>query len=167
MSKRVCFIGHRNLSPYQNVNEKLKTAIKREIDLGCRNFIMGTHGEFDRLALSLCREFRRLNKDIEIEVVITSLNMIKKKIIKDEIFGNEIITPFSDVKTIMYEIEDEHFKRRITSSNLQMINDCDTLICYVNENSYRSGAKTAMKYAKKKGIKIVNLYKEERPTLCD
>ena len=42
-----------------------------------------------------------------------------------------------------------------------MIDDCDTPICYVNPSEYRSGAKTAVRYAEKRGLKIVNLYHEE------
>ena len=42
-----------------------------------------------------------------------------------------------------------------------MIDECSTLICYVRPNSYRSGAKTIMNYAKRKGLKIINLYKED------
>ena len=60
----------------------------------------------------------------------------------------------------MYEIEDIHPKRQITESNKQMIDECDTLICYVDPKSYKSGAKTAMNYAKRKGKKIINTYDE-------
>ena len=46
-----------------------------------------------------------------------------------------------------------------------MIDGCDTLICYVDFKRYRSGAKTAMNYAKRKGLKIVNLFDEnDNPT---
>ena len=42
-----------------------------------------------------------------------------------------------------------------------MIDNCDTLICYVNKKRSRSGAKTAMNYAKRKGLQIINLFREE------
>lgn len=42
-----------------------------------------------------------------------------------------------------------------------MIDKCDTLICYVDKKQKPSGAKTAMNYAKRKGLKIINLFKEE------
>ncbi|MGN1061299.1 MAG: hypothetical protein ACI4QN_06160 [Candidatus Coproplasma sp.] len=42
-----------------------------------------------------------------------------------------------------------------------MIETCDTLICYVDEKAYKSGAKAALNYAKRKGLKIINLYREE------
>lgn len=51
-------------------------------------------------------------------------------------------------------------KQRITASNKQMIDSCDSLICYVEPNAWKSGAKTTMNYAQKKGLKIINLYKK-------
>lgn len=150
---KAAFIGHRQVLA-KNVYEKLAETIEEQIQNGCRSFTMGTHGEFDRLALSACRNLRRQYKDIEIEVVLISLYSIEKQ---DELD----ITPYSDVKTVMYEIEDTHFKRQITLSNRMMIDTCDTLICYVDKNAYRSGAKTAMRYAEKRGLKIINLYREE------
>ena len=42
-----------------------------------------------------------------------------------------------------------------------MIDTCDTLICYVDKKRSPSGAKTAMNYAKRKGLKIINLFREE------
>lgn len=150
---KAAFIGHRQVLA-KNVYEKLAKTIEVQILNGCKSFTMGTYGEFDRLALSACRNLRRQYKDIEIEVVLTSLHSIEKQ---DELN----ITPYSDVKTVMYEIEDTYFKRQITLSNRMMIDTCDTLICYVDKNAYRSGAKTAMRYTEKHNINIINLYREE------
>ena len=61
----------------------------------------------------------------------------------------------------MFEIEETYFKRQITESNRKMIDICDTLICYVNKKHNHSGAKLAMNYAKRKGLKIINLYDEK------
>ena len=150
---RTAFIGHRKLFA-KNIEERLILAIQTEIENGCMSFTMGTHGEFDKLAFSACRSMRKRYPDIEIEVVITSLNAIKKDCEFDT-------APYADVKTVIYDIEDAHYKQRITLSNRKMIDNCDTLICYIDETAYRSGAKTAMRYAKKKGLTIINLYREE------
>ena len=149
---KTAFIGHRKIFA-KDIYERLVTAIQTEIENGCKEFTMGTHGEFDQLALSVCRSLRQTHTDLEIEVVITSLNTIKK--------DGKLAAPFADVKTVMFDIEETHYKRKITLSNRQMIDGCDTLICYVDERLYRSGAKTAMRYAKKKGLKIINLYRDE------
>ena len=160
----VCFIGHRRIG-FGPIRERLKSAIEKKVKEGYRFFIMGTHGEFDELALSVCRELRNTHKDIKIEVVITSLKKTEKQLLYDDEFGREYITPYSDVLTTMYEIEEAHYKRQIIESNHKMIDNCDTLICYVNTKQNPSGAKLAMNYAKRKGLEIINLYDEkDNPT---
>lgn len=60
MSNKVTFIGHRKIFiQINNIEEKLKDAIKGEIDNGCRHFIVGSHGESDKLLLQTCRKFRK------------------------------------------------------------------------------------------------------------
>lgn len=154
---KVCFIGHRRIG-FCPIRERLKCAIEKKFKEGCRFFTMGTHGEFDELALSVCRELRNTYKDIKIEVVITSLNSIKKQLVFDDCFGKEYEEPYKDVNTVMYDIEDSYFKKKITESNRQMIDDCNTLICYVDKKKWRSGAKLALNYAKHKSLNIINLY---------
>ncbi|MBR1925660.1 MAG: hypothetical protein IJ837_02270 [Clostridia bacterium] len=121
MPKRICFIGHRRIG-FGDIRSKLKEVVLQKIKDGYRFFTMGTHGEFDEMALSVCRELRKDYPDIEIVVVITSFNKIKKVVEHDEIWGDEIYTPYLDVKTTMYNIEETHYKRQITESNHQ-IND--------------------------------------------
>ena len=150
---KTAFIGHRQIFA-KTLPQKLMEAIKTEIKNGCFSFTMGTHGEFDRLALQSCRKLRNEYPELQIEVVLTSLHIIQK--------GDEWDSaPYSDVSTVMYDIEETHFKQRITLSNRKMIDTCDALICYVDEKTYRSGAKTAMRYAKRKGLRIINLYDEK------
>mgnify|MGYP002803139256 CR=1 FL=1 len=159
--KKVCFIGHRHIYNYKEIRAKLYNMVEEEIKNGCKFFTMGTHGEFDEMALSVCRELRKIYTDIEIEVVITSFKTIEPIIDHDPIFGDEKYIPYSDVKTTMYDIEEEHYKRKIVVSNQQMIDNCDTLICYVNPTKTYGGAILAYKYAKKKGLQLVNLYEDK------
>lgn len=158
--KKVCFIGHRKIG-FGPIKERLKSIIEKKIEEDYKFFTMGTHGEFDELALNICRQLRQIYKDIKIEVVITSLKRIEKQLLYDDEFGKEYETPYSDVLTTMYEIEESHYKRQIIESNHQMIDNCDTLICYVNKKHNPSGAKLAMNYAKRKGLEIINLYNEK------
>ncbi|MBQ2713862.1 MAG: hypothetical protein IJF22_02695 [Clostridia bacterium] len=154
--KRICFIGHRYIN-YFPAKKRLTEIIKIEIENGCKFFTMGTYGQFDSLALEVCRELRHTYKNIEIEVVVTSLNKIKT-IVYNDTFGHETYVPYNDVKTIMYDIESEHYKRKITISNRQMIDSCDTLIAYVDNQRSYGGAISAYKYVKKKGLRIINIY---------
>jgi len=164
MNKRCCFIGHRRIG-FGPIRERLEQAVKIEINNGCKFFTMGTHGEFDTLALDVCKMFRAEIKDVEIEVVLTSLNKIKKQLIFEDAFGKVFEIPYSDVKTVMFDMEQEHFKRKITLSNRIMLDSCDIVICYVDKRKIQSGAKSALNYAMKKGLKIINLYDEkDEPT---
>lgn len=151
---RVCFIGHRDI--FENIREKLKEAVENEIKNGADFFTMGTHGDFDRMALGVCRELRKTYKHITIEVVITSFKTIEPVIDHDEIFGDEKYYPYADVQTTMYNIEEEHYKRQIIASNKQMVDSCNTLICYVNPTKTYGGAAIAYKYAKKQNKRIIN-----------
>ena len=150
---KTAFIGHRQIFS-KTLPQRLIEAIKAEKKRGCFLFTMGTHEEFDRLALQSRRKLRGEHPELEIEVVLTNLHAIQKG---DKWDG----APYSDVSTVLYDIEETHYKQRITLSNRKMIDTCDALICYVDEKAYRSGAKTAMRYAKRKGLRIINLYREE------
>lgn len=154
MERKTAFIGHRQVCFIEKVKERLQNAIEQCINDGCSHFLMGTHGEFDKMALDACRFARKRYPNIKIEVVLTSYHIIEKKNSLDYV-------PYQDVETIIFDIEDLHFKQQITESNKQMIDECDTLICYVDKKQNPSGAKTAMNYAKRRGLKIVNLFREE------
>ena len=158
MSKKIAFIGHREIFDYNKIREKLYNQVEQEIINGCKNFTMGIHGDFDKMALSVCKELRKKFKDITIEVVITNLNSITPIIEYDKVWGEEKYYPYKDVTTVMYDIEEEHYKRKIVTSNKKMIDTCSTLLCYVNTQKNYGGAILAYKYAKKKGLKITNLF---------
>ena len=158
MSKKVAFIGHRYIHKINDIRTSLYNLVEQEIKNGCKFFVMGTHGEFDKLALDVCRNLRKAYIDITIQVVITSLNTLKPIIVHDPVWGDEKYTPYENVETVMYDIEQEHFKRKISKSNQKMIDCCDTLICYVDTTRAYGGAIRAYKYAIKKGLRIVNLY---------
>ncbi len=161
MNKKIAFIGHRWVYRSNEIRKKLYNAVEQEIKKGCKIFTMGTHGDFDKMALSVCRELRHKYENITIEVVITSFNEINPEIIHDPIFGDEKYFPYEDVETVMYDIEEQNFKRKIVFSNQQMIKNCDTLICYVDTTKTYGGAVLAYKYAKKLGLHIANLYSNE------
>lgn len=161
---KTAFIGHRQILQ-KDIEKRLYAAVEREILQGCKHFIMGTHGDFDKMALKVCRALRKKYSYIVIEVVLTSLHSLDKQ---------TEYTPYADVQTIMYAIEEVHYKQKITWSNQQMLLNCSTVICYAqgidegvfsngkNKNFYlKSGTTTALQYAKKQNLNIINLYKKE------
>ena len=153
MMHKTAFIGHRNCLP-KDIEQRLTIAVQNQINSGCKNFIMGTHGDFDRTATTVCRTLKKGNPEIKIEVVVTNLNQIKS--------NDDCFTPQDkEIELTTFEIEEVHFKQQIVESNKQMIDSCDTLICYVSPHSFTNGSTRVLKYAIKKGLKIINLYNEK------
>lgn len=146
---KVGFVGHRKVLG-KNVYEILQAEIERQIKHGCKNFVMGNHGEFDRWALAACRLLRNRYADIEIEVVLTR-----------PIVSKNADDPLADVDRVMFDIEHLHYKRQITESNRKMIDGCSLLICYVNPDARGGGARAAMRYAERRGVATINLYRKE------
>lgn len=157
MERRICFIGHRNV--FENIEQRLKAEIEKQIEMDGNCFMVGTHGDFDKIVLACLREVKEKYTKIKIEVVITSLKLAEKQLVYEDEFEKEYYDPYYDVDRVMYEIEGEYFKRQIVISNQKMIDDCDVLICYVDNNCSRSGAKRALSYAQKRNVQIINLKK--------
>ena len=142
--RKTAFIGHR-LVLKEGVFELLLSETEKQIKAGCLAFTMGTHGEFDRLALSACRVLRKRYPEIRIEVVLTSPASAKS--------GR-----YDDVDTVLFDIEELYYKRRIAWSNRRMIDGCDALICYVDEAGQRP--RCGMR---KSGVYLSSIYTARPP----
>lgn len=153
----IVFFGHRKIFNKTKVRQRLLDCVEQHILNGAKKFKVGNHGEFDKLALSVCCELRNKYKDIKITVVFTSLSFLTKQ---DDY---AVADYYKDLKveTMVYPIEDEYFKNQIVINNRLMVDDSKIVICYVDFNQHTSGAKRAVNYAKKQGKQIINLYKEE------
>ncbi|MBE5730487.1 MAG: hypothetical protein E7350_00870 [Clostridiales bacterium] len=76
MKKTISFFGHRNLWNV-DIRERVKTVLKSYFcyEICC---LIGTHGEFDRLALSVCRWLRKSYSHIKITAVFSTLKTLLK-----------------------------------------------------------------------------------------
>lgn len=149
----ISFFGHSNIFNISGVRKRLLVCVEEKIRQGANRFLVGVHGHFDQLALSVCEELKQ-KYDIEICLVFTTLTILKEKQdVARDLFGDNI-------KPTTYDIENTHFKNTITYTNHKMIDDSDFVICYVDEKISRSGAKNAMKYAKRNKKRYINLYEE-------
>lgn len=153
--KTIAFFGHRRLR-CGDISDRVKKVMENYLDqeIHC---LIGTHGEFDNLVLSVCRELRNSFPNIRITLIFTTLTVFNKK--ADEVCA--IAELYKDVETMIYEIEQEHFKNRIVESNKRMVDESDVVICYVDMELTRSGARRAIKHAMKQEKEVINLFKEE------
>ncbi len=156
----LCFIGHRNVFD-RTLEHRLYEAVEAEIKNGYSTFYVGNHGDFDKLVRGVCAKLKRVYQHITINIVLTSQTQLNQYL--DE--NGKLYGFYECYNFVSFDIETAHFKQKITKSNQQMIDCCSKLICYVNPlYKYSSGAMTAYKYANKKGLQIINLYKKhQRP----
>ena len=68
-NKKCGFCGHRFIFNTTKVEKYLFELVSDLTEKGYKNFYIGSHGDFDRLALSVCRKIRSEN-NIEINVYL-------------------------------------------------------------------------------------------------
>ena len=145
--------GHRVLFSVDAIKNELKKQLKSLIEFGVVRFLIGYNGEFDKLALETLCELRTIYEKIEIVIVVSNINNIKKNK-----FGYSKIDDYEKFETMVYDIEEVHFKRIITKTNQCMVDDSDFVVCYSDLKRGYSGSKLAVKYAIKKNKKVINIF---------
>lgn len=154
--KTIAFIGHRRIWNKNNIKNSIVKLLETLINEDYSKVLIGCHGDFDNIALSSCLNFNANNSaNFEINIILTSMSFLNKN--KN---SNSKADVYADMgcKTIFYNLENVHYKNRITISNKIMIQNCDLLICWVDKNKFKSGAKTAFNYALKQGKKVINIF---------
>lgn len=155
--KTVAFFWHRLILKSKEVKIRLLKEIEEKVKLGYTHFLVGRHGEFDNLSLSVISNYKKnVASDINIEIVLTSLSNYKKE-------NYSAIDSYIKLgcKTLIYDIEEVHFKNRIIVTNKKMVDESDLIICYLDHKRQNSGARRAVEYALKQGKDVINLYREE------
>lgn len=155
--KTIAFFGHRQIIDKTLIQEKI---MKILLELGVKeklNVLIGCHGCFDKIALSTCLKYKKESDNIKINIVLTSITFLCK-----DKFGESKADFYENkgCRTLFYDIENVYYKNRITYSNKKMVDESDLIICYANMKNYKSGAKTAVNYAKKQNKKIINLFEK-------
>ena len=144
---RVAFIGHREIDDIiyvEDAIQELALTLLRKYEFV--DFNLGRNGDFD---ISAASAIKRAQKQYGTQN--SSINLILPYKSKDECFFEE----FYD--EIEYPIDRSiHFKEAITQRNKWIMDNSNLLICYVEEGR-NGGALTALNYAKKQGLKIINL----------
>ena len=144
----VSLFGHREIDDLWELERQLATVIKSLIlTKPFVSFLIGRNGEFDEYVASIIKRVRKEagKENNEITLVLPyTVTLIENY---DKYYDN-IIIPES--------IYGAHPKSIITLRNRWMIERSDFVITYVKHNS--GGAYTAMKYAERLNIELVNLY---------
>lgn len=135
------FIGHRICDGVSC--EDVKNEIRKLIQKGSSVFLSGGLGEFDRICAKNVYELKKDFPEIKNYLIIPYTDFI--------VFSPE----YFDETIFPEELERIPYKIRIMMRNRCMVDKAAYALCYVN-NSFGGAGKT-YEYAKRKGIKLINL----------
>ena len=103
--KACCGFGHREI--FENITEKVVTAVKKAAEQGCRLFYTGAMGEFDEIYSSAVRNLKKTYPEIKLVCVKPYLT----KEINES--GDYLYSLYDDI-IIPTELADIHYKIVIT-----------------------------------------------------
>ena len=134
--KVVAFAGHRYEWHCIGLEDKLPQILEELIHNGCTVFYDGNYGAFDKKCASAVLQLK--HKYPHIKLICIS-------------------TYYHYDGSILPEIEELHYKQKIVKRNEWIVDNCDILVCHIEE-TYKSGAYRTLKYAQKQ---TNNLYIEK------
>ncbi len=136
------FFGHKNAPA--SLTYEIEEKIISLIDIGVKNFYVGNNGRFDYLVQAVLKGLSH-SYDINYSIVLSRIDEVS-------LFGEQSKTIFPA------ELDFSIPKFAVSKRNEWMIKTCDFAIVYV-ENRYSNSYKW-MQRSHKKGLKIINLFKE-------
>ncbi len=134
------FFGHKDTP--STVKPLLEQTVQRLIEENEKiTFLVGTHGAFDRMTQGVLKEASERYPGISCYIVLSYLPV-----------NNEQY----ELPTLFPEGAECVLKRyAISFTNNYMVNECDTVVCYIAHDW--GGAAQFVEKAKKKGKAIINL----------
>lgn len=116
---------------YGDVNKvraDLIKSIQFSIDNGATGFLLSVEGYFNKMALNICREFRKKYPYLSIRVVITDLNMHFQRETKKY---KKLHNYYKDASILLYCLSPNQDK--IFQINKFIVNQSLWCICYINK----------------------------------
>lgn len=141
----VCALfGHGNTPDaiYPQLKNEMVKLIR---DQNITEFLVGTHGAFDRMALKILRELSREHPQISYNVVLAYIPG-----------GGAVSSVYEPAETLFpMGIEKVPKRFAITWRNKWMVRESETILCYINHPW--GGAAQAVEYGRRQGKTVVNL----------
>ena len=144
MSKACCGFGHREV--FENISEKIYSAVKEAAEQGCELFYTGAMGNFDELFSSAVRRLKKEYPNIK-------LVCVKPYMTKDiNTYGDYLYKLYDDI-IVPTELANIHYKTVIHKRNQWIVDNSSVIIGYIKRDC--GGAYKALKYAEKQKKYIV------------
>lgn len=143
-ANKICtFAGHRNEWDCIDIDDSLFDVLEELIVKGHTVFYDGGYGAFDKKCVRAILTLKKKYKDVKLFRVLTTYNPYWH--LPDYYDGS-----------ILPELENVHFKQKITQRNKWMVDNSDIVVCCVRHN-IKSGVFRTVKYAQKQEKPIIYL----------
>jgi uncharacterized phage-like protein YoqJ len=148
-----CFTGHRKIPPLQSLQiaERLKTELIKLIDQGYLYFGAGGALGFDTIAAKTVLTLQQSCPQIKLILVLPCKTQTRG-------WEKENIKIYKDIKKrcnkVVYTSED-YTRDCMLKRNRHLVDNSSACICYLTES--KGGTAYTVEYARRSGIKIVNL----------
>lgn len=148
-----CFTGHRNIPfyKYNEVSQKIESIVRKLIPQGVIYYGSGGAQGFDTIAALTILRLRLQFPQIKLILVLPCQTQTENWLGKDQLIY-DFIKSYSD--KCVY-ISSDYTKTCMFERNRHLVNGSQICICYL-ERCYGGSAST-VRYAKKKGLKIINI----------
>lgn len=158
MEKTVCFSGYRpekfsfnlNSARGEKLSKDIETTVKSLVLRGFKNFIVGGAKGFDTLCGEILLRLKKDHPQIQIHSYVPFKNMhlgfgYGWRERQRAVLENSVVTVFYD----------EFCRGCYFERNRKMVDASQVLVCYLDGAD--GGTAYTVNYAKKKGLKIINL----------
>ena len=155
----VCFTGHRSIkSEYvSDLTLKLDVVIERCISKGFRRFLSGGALGFDTLAAKRVLEAKKKYESVVLSMILPCRDQTKLWTKLPDI--NEYRDLKDAADDIVY-IRDFYDPECMIKRNKYMVDNSSLCVAYFGGRA--GGTANTVKYAKEKGVAVVNLFTEQR-----
>lgn len=152
--KSCCFTGHRIIKTASELVRRLRNAIIDVIGKGVTEFYDGGAIGFDMLCAETVMEMKNKYPDIKLHLILSCPSDEQSKSwSKSQIARYEKILNAADSITVVSE---HYTKNCMKKRNKRLVEFADCCICYCTKP--QSGTGQTIRFAKEKGIDIMNLF---------
>lgn len=148
-----CFTGHRALPPEEReaIAYQLEQTVIMLIQAGIRFFGAGGARGFDTLAAQTILKLRRKYPHIRLILVLPCLSQTQG-------WRDEDIKVYESIKTAADKVtytSEKYTQGCMHKRNRHLVDHSSICVCYLTED--RGGTAYTVNYAKKQGLKVINL----------
>ena len=149
-----CFTGHREIAKRhaKRLPLKLERGLEYLYGQGVRVFRAGGALGFDTLAALSVIEFRKTHSDVKLHLMLPCRDQEKYWGFRSKIIYKQIIRKSDEVEYVA----DKYTRSCMFERNRRMVDGAHVCMAYYDGGN--GGTAYTYSYAKKKGIKVMNLY---------